>query len=191
MKRACLAVLMCLAASCGGDDDGGGIDVAVGPGIDASGPDAMGGAMVPDPGTAVGGEWTDVEPNDTPEDAVPVGQVQFAIWAGFAPPYTQIDNPTDVDYYVFRAPAQADLAGLNMQFCWGGAIDLLDLYLYEVVNMTQGALVRSAATTNTSCETIIAPGDGPTYLTADAVYLLEVRAAPSLPASTPATMYGA
>ncbi len=184
-----LAALSLVALSCGGD--GGSADTGP-PGPDADRtPDATMAAMVPDPGTAVGGEWTDVEPNDTPENAVPVGTVQFAIWAGFAPPYTTINTPTDVDFYVFRAPPAADLPNLNMQFCWGGGLDLLDLYLYEVVNMLQGALIRTANTTNTSCETIIAPGEGPTYLTGDAVYLLEVRAAPSLPPTTPATMYGA
>jgi hypothetical protein len=185
-----LIAVSVLVAACGGGGDDDQQDAAGNPDV-AGAPDAPGASTLPEPGTEDGGEWTDVEPNDTPGDATPVGVVNGPIWAGFVEPYTTIDSPTDVDFYVFRAPGAAELGNVNMQFCWGGGLDLLDLYLYEVMSMTQGALIQTANTTNTSCETIIPFGEGANILTADAVYLLEVRAAPTVPAGTPATMYGA
>src|SRR5689334_14060976 len=47
---------------------------------------------VPDPGTAMGADWTDVEPNDQPSQAVPVGIVTGSIWMGFADPPTAISS---------------------------------------------------------------------------------------------------
>jgi hypothetical protein len=184
-----LAATVGLAVACGGGDgaksDGG----AGAP--DGSGPDAVVSEIIPDPGTVEAGEWTDQEPNDTPGQATPVGIMNGPVWAGFVEPYTTIQSVTDVDWFVFRTKDQASLVNDYVQFCWGGAVNLLDLYLYEVVDQHQGPLVRSAESTDTSCETIVGAGEGDTILTADTTYLLEVRAAPGLaPGAVPA-MYGA
>src|SRR5262245_40275916 len=57
---------------------------------------------VPDPGTTEGGEWTDVEPNNDPSHAVPVGVLTGPVWMGFADPVTKINGPGDSDFFVFK-----------------------------------------------------------------------------------------
>jgi hypothetical protein len=138
--------------------------------------------VVPDPGQgSTGGEWTDVEPNNTPGTATPVGPVQGAPWLGFTQPYTQINSNTDVDYYSFKTTTSLDF---DISFCWSAPVDLLDLSLYAVVNSQKGPLLKAAATNSTSCENLIAFGerspDGGPFFQPDASYLLEVRAAPGL-----------
>jgi hypothetical protein len=187
--RASFAATIALVAACGGGD--GGSPDSGGNGPDAAGPDGAVAELVPDPGTVEAGEWTDVEPNDTPGNATPVGIMNGPVWAGFVEPYTQIGSTTDVDWYVFKTKDAATLVNDYIQFCWGGGINLLDLYLYEVVDQRQGPLVRSAETTDTTCETVIPAGEGATILTADTTYLLEVRAAPGLEAAAVPAFYGA
>ena len=140
----------------------------------------MMGGPIPDPGTETNAEFTNSEPNDTPAQATPVGILTGPIWAGFVMPYAMIDNNTDSDFFVFKTGNQASLANLYIMICWSGAIDLLDLYLYAVDNNQQGAEVKTAATTDTSCETLINFGEGTTLLAAETTYLLEIRAGQGL-----------
>lgn len=164
-------------AGAGGATGGAGGTTATGGATGGAGGD-MG--TIPDPGTTVGGEWTDVEPNDTPSQAVPVGILNGSVWMGFADPVTAISSPTDVDYFVFKTGDAASLANDNIQVCWSFAGNLLDLNLYAVDNGKKGALLKSATDTAGACETLIAPGEGTALLTVDTVYLLEVVAGPGL-----------
>jgi len=188
--------LAAMLAAC----DGGGTGGAGGMGGSAGGsggsggsPGGMGGtpALIPDPGTDIAVEWTDEEPNDAPENAVPVGQVEGPIWAGFVMPLTAINPEDDVDYFVFQTGAAPTLDSVYISLCWSFAGDLLDLRLYEVQNGLQGPMVAEAATTNPGCETIVDFGMGSTILTANTVYLLEVAAAPGLVLGGDSGDYGA
>jgi hypothetical protein len=144
-----------------------------------AGPGGMMG-MIPDPGNQPSGEWTDMEPNNTPSQATPMGVLTGPIWAGFTDPLTAINPATDVDYFVFKTGDAASLANVYISLCWSFAGNLLDLTLYEVVNSMQGQVVASAATTGTGCETLVDVGEGTTLLQATTTYLLEVAAAPGL-----------
>ena len=95
--------------------------------------------------------------------------------------YLQLANDdTDVDYFVFRTGDTASLANIFIGACWSIGVDLLNMTVYQVDNATQGALIRSADSTDTNCETLVGFGEGSTVFVADTVYLLEVRAAPGL-----------
>ena len=133
-----------------------------------------GGGTVPDPGDAMGAEWTDIEPNEAPSDAVPVGILAGPVWAGFVQPYTAINPEDDVDYFVFKTGDAASLANVYVQLCWSFAGNLLDMDLYEVTGGQQGALVKSSTDTAPGCETLIASGEGGTVLAPTTVYLLKV-----------------
>ncbi len=147
------------------------------------------GGLIPDPGNGMNGEWTDIEPNDLPSQAVPMGILSGPIWAGFVMPYTAINPATDVDYFVFKTGA--DLSGIYMALCWSFAGDLLDMYLYQVDSQMQGAMVASAATTGSGCETLVDFGMGATVLAPDTTYLLEVRGAPGLDLAGDPGLYSA
>jgi hypothetical protein len=145
--------------------------------------------LIPDPGNEMNGEWTDIEPNDLPSQAVPMGILTGPIWAGFVEPYTAIDPETDVDYFVFKTGA--DLTNVYMSLCWSFNGNLLDLYLYEVENQMQGAEVASSVDTAPGCETLVDFGEGPTVLAANTTYLLEVRGAPGLDLAGDPGLYNA
>jgi hypothetical protein len=193
---ACLFSAAALGGGCSGTDKNPGETGGAGgePWGGSGGTGGAGGAamgMIPDPGSTVGGEWTDVEPNDKPSQAVPVGIVEGPIWMGFASPVTAMSSPADVDYFVFRTGADATLANVNIQTCWSFPGNLLDLNLYEVVQSQKGPLVKSATTTNTSCETVIGFGEGTMVLKADTIYLLEVIAGPGLDLAGDPGLYSA
>lgn len=171
-------------------DGGGGNGGAPSEGGGGAGGMAMG-ETVPDPGTVMGGEWTDVEPNDSASQAVPVGIMNGPVWMGFAEPYTAIGSNTDVDNFVFKSPDAATLPNVNIQICWSFPGNLLDLYLYEVVDSKKGMLVASATETAGACETVIDFGQGPTILQPDSVYLLEVTAGPGLDLAGDPGLYSA
>jgi hypothetical protein len=151
-----------------------------------------GGAMaglIPDPGTEMNGEWVDTEPNDTPAQAVPMGTLTGPIWAGFTEPYTAINPEDDVDYFVFKTGP--DVSNVYMSLCWSFSGNLLDMNLYEVVAQTQGALVKSSASTATGCETLVDIGQGATDLQPNTTYLLEVAGAPGLALAGDPGLYSA
>jgi hypothetical protein len=156
-----------------------------------AGPGGMMTGMIPDPGNQPSGEWTDVEPNDTPSQATPMGILTGPMWMGFTEPLTAINPATDVDYFVFKTGDATSLANVYMSICWSFAGNLLDLRLYEVVNSMQGPEAAMAATTGTGCETLVDFGEGPTVLTADTTYLLEVAGAPGLNLGTDPGLYNA
>ena len=181
-------------AQTGGTGGTGGMGGTAGTGMGGNpGGGGSGGTMelIPDPGMVAGGEWTDVEPNDTPGQAVPVGILNGPVWAGFVEPYTAISSPTDVDYFVFRSGDAASLPNVNIQICWSFAGNLLDLNLYNVVNSQKGSLVKSAADTAAGCETLIDFGEAPMVVQPDTIYLLEVVAGPGLNLGGDPGLYGA
>ena len=97
MKHLLILALAVLVCGCGrrrGDDDDaadGDADADADGDVDADADgDADGdvdgdadGDAVPDPGDEVGGEWTDIEPNDDPGHAVPVGIIAGAVGGGY------------------------------------------------------------------------------------------------------------
>jgi hypothetical protein len=144
----------------------------------------MMGGLVPDPGTmAASFDWLDIEPDDTPAEAVPRGILNSGVWFGTGNPASEIskiNNDTDVDWYVFRTPADAPTRDMiSIQVCSATNTHVFDLYLYNVVNQMQGSLVTSA-TSNSGCQTLIPAGMASHFLDLDKVYLLEVAATPGL-----------
>jgi len=185
MKRLEAAILagVIAVASCGGgddDDDTAGADADVtAPDSGAGGTDASA-ALIPDPGTTMNGEWTDVEPNDRPDQATPVGIVTGPAWMGFVEPYTAINPEDDVDYFVMRTGDAASLDNVYLEACWSFTGNLADMYMYEVQGGVKGSMVASGTSGDASCEPLLAAGTGSSILSADTVYLVEVRGAPGL-----------
>jgi len=177
--NSCGSGQICVNAQCVAGGTGGGAGGAGGAG---------GGApadVIPDPGTAMGAEWTDIEPNDRPSQAVKVGVLQ-TVWAGFVMPFTTINSATDKDFFVFRTGTATQLASSSLLLCWSGMFNLLDMYLYSVdAQQHQGPLVRSWTATTAGCETAFQGNGADAGLTPNTVYLLEVRAAPGATTPTP------
>jgi hypothetical protein len=145
------------------------------------------GDAVPDPGDEVGGEWTDVEPNDDPGHAVPVGIISGAVWAGFVEPYTQLETPEDRDFFVF---ATGDAASLEVHIAMCGDANTFDMYLTEVVDGMMGPEIAQSVGEDTGCATVVDFGQGPELLQPQTSYVLEVRAQPDAAGTFPA-LYGA
>lgn len=159
--------LLCLA--CGSDapnappDSPVAGDAPTAPGADAPSPDARlladgGGAVprVPDPGTgAMPMSWPDTEPNDTPEQAVPLG-----VGAGQIGPYIEffgngghLGGGDEADYFVFKTgttPGTTFIANA----CWNADlhVNLLDFVLYKVIDGQPLIVVDSSNRTDTDCE---------------------------------------
>jgi len=157
-------------------------DATMAGGLDATAMDAMAMApLVPVPPMTGAFDWPDIEPNDTAAQAVPVGILEGAMWMGFGATPSRIATNTDTDFYVFRTGNAASLVGQQpMSVCGSQGVDLVDLYLYAVVNGRLGALLKSAATTTPSCETILSTAEIPMVLMPESIYVLEVRAAAGL-----------
>jgi hypothetical protein len=187
-SSALLAILLAFATTttaCGrdrkgdddDDDDDGGIHPSDAGDVDGSAEvDGSSGELVPDPGDAVGGEWTDIEPNDDPSHAVPVGVLAGPVWAGFVEPFTQIASADDTDFFVFRTGEEATLGDVYIALC--GTANTMDGYLSQVVDGRMGAELASAAGPDTGCITLVDFGQGPEILAATTAYVLEVRAQP-------------
>jgi hypothetical protein len=103
------------------------------------------------------------------------------LYAGFVEPYTEMDSATDVDFHVFRTGAASTLDDTFIILCWGAVDDILDGYLYRVIDGQQGPLVVEAATPTEGCEPVVPFGEGADILQPDTVYLLELRAANPVP----------
>ncbi|MCA9492869.1 MAG: hypothetical protein KC621_23215 [Myxococcales bacterium] len=139
--------------------------------------------QIPTPPMTIAAEWPDTEPNDTPEQAVPVGVIEEAVWMGFSMPLNAINDDDDVDFYVFRTPDAEGLMRLtevSFIVCWQGGLDLVDLALYRVEEGRIAETVREAATQSPNCEDLMAGMQPSELLSPESIYLLEVRAAPGL-----------
>ena len=187
-----LGAFVALAPACGrdrrfdDDDDTAGDGDADG---DGDGDGDADGDVVPDPGEVVGGEWTDIEPNDDPSHAVPVGILAGPVWAGFAEPFTQLESTDDTDFFVFATGEAATLADVYILLC--GPANTMDLYLSEVVDGHMGGQISSAAGNDTGCVSMIEVGQGPEILTATTSYVLEVRAQPGAAGASFPALYSA
>ncbi|MBI4822393.1 MAG: hypothetical protein HY791_39400 [Deltaproteobacteria bacterium] len=182
------AVLGDGAASDGAD--GGGLDS--GPSDNGTADTGVVAMSVPDPGTDTSGEFRDVEPNDTPGTATPVGVLTSPAWMGFSTPVTQLESAADVDYYVFRTGPETTLPNVYVAACWSvGLGNLIDMELFEVLDGAQGRSVRAANGTQDQCETIIDSGAASDLLAADSVYLLRVNAGPGVTIAPGAGTYSA
>jgi hypothetical protein len=126
-----------------------GHDLAMQPGADLAGADlatAMTGDMakvtsggIPDPGAGsmVDNNFGDVEPNDTPATATPLGtsaQANVYLWVS-----NNTGGGTDTsDYYVFKTGATSTMFTLSTAgICWSGGITGIDATLWEVANGQQ------------------------------------------------------
>jgi len=164
-----ITCLLCLA--CGSDSSIGGADAPLGAdapvtadarSADGPSPDARlladGGAVhdVPDPGTgAMPMSWPDTEPNDTPEQAVPlgVGSGQIGPYIEFRGPGGHLGGGDEADYFVFKtssAPGTTFIANA----CWDANlhVNLLDFTLYKVVDGQPLIVVDSSNRTDDDCE---------------------------------------
>lgn len=151
--------------------------------VDAGAPDGGVEPLIPTPPMTTAAEWPDTEPNDTPEQAVPVGVIEEAVWMGFSMPLNAVNSDGDVDFYVFRTPDAEGLMQLtevSFIVCWQGGLDLLDLALYRVQEGRIAETVREASTQDPSCEDLMAGTQPSELLSPESIYLLEVRAAPGL-----------
>jgi hypothetical protein len=178
----------------GGSDSGVGRDVITGggdggdastidTGVADSGPGDSGTPpeMIPNPPETEAFSWNDVEPNDTPSRAVPVGRLQYALWMGFSAQPNVIGNNTDVDYYAFRTgDAQSLMNQADMVICSNDGQDLLTAKLYSVIEGMQGEELRASTRPSEGCALLMTSVEVPTVLMPMSVYLLEIRALPGL-----------
>jgi len=183
MKTVRLLGVLLMVGACGG---GGGDDSAA---DGAVGGDDAAVALVPDPGSgAIPFSWPDTEPNDTPEQAVPLGTSVSngeATWFDGTAESGSLGGSDTADYFVFRSSSQGGV--FHAGPCWDGtsAPNLMDFYVYQVVGGHVGTMVGSAVTSDASCENIDASAD--VTMQPDTVYLVELR----MPGSAPVTLYGA
>jgi len=174
MRTGLSAIMVLLATACGGGgsgDDGTTADAPPGT------PDGAL-ALVPDPGTgAIPFSWPDTEPNDTPAQAVPVGTstgAGEATWFDGTLSSGSLGGTDVADYFVFRSSPQG--GNFHNGPCWDQttAPNLMDFYLYKVVDGHVGAMVGSSATTDPACENIGGAAD--VAMEPSTIYLLELRA---------------
>jgi hypothetical protein len=117
----------------GGSGTGG--SMASGGGSSGTGGGAGGGstmAMVPDPGTSdqVDQDWTNVEPNNTPAQATPLGVAMGDIWTWVSSNTAGGSNTSD--YFVFKSAAGPDAGTLHFDMCFGAPITSMTASLWKV-----------------------------------------------------------
>jgi hypothetical protein len=172
-----LVVLVC--AACGGSDGPtAAIDAAVQPDavavvdaastpdapvVDAAVSDAATASdagdvhVIPNPGTGkMAFIWPDTEPNDTPEQAVPLG-----IGSGQIGPYiglpagagSHLGGDDVADYFVFRTSPDTGSTFIA-RACWDPSlnVNLLDIALYKVVAGQPLIPVASSNSTDKTCD---------------------------------------
>jgi hypothetical protein len=136
--------VICLSCSGSGNSTGGGGGSATG-GSGTGGSMASGGgssgtggggggamAMVPDPGTSdqVDQDWTNVEPNNTPAQATPLGVAMGDIWTWVGSNSAGGSNTSD--YFVFKSAAGPDAGTLHFDMCFGPPITSMTANLWKV-----------------------------------------------------------
>jgi hypothetical protein len=125
---------------------------------------------IPDPGAgnAVDNNFADVEPNDTPQTATPLGtsaQAMLYLWIT-----NNMGGGTDTsEYYVFKTGATAGTFTLGTSgLCWSGGITGIDATLWKVV---AGMQVLPPIQTWMSTASCTPPGTAPA-VEANTEYLL-------------------
>ena len=169
MERILLVVLLLGGSGCGGTSPGGG-------GGGGGGNDmTMGGGGIPDPGTShdVDNNFGNVEPNDTPGKATPLGVASMAnvqVWVSG----NMIGGGDATDYFVFKTAAKAGEFSLGQGgLCFMAPITGLSATLWKVSGGQQVLPAIHQWTSNATCLKSM-PGDAPTE--ASTVYLLGVTA---------------
>jgi hypothetical protein len=168
MRTGILAAMF-VATACGGGGGGG---------DDTAAPDAEGNCTVPDPGAgAIPFSWPDTEPNDSPCQASAVGTsagAGEATWFDGTAESGSLGGTDRKDYFVFKSSSQGGM--FHNGPCWDGtaAPNLMDAYLYKVVDGQVDAMVGSSTDTDAACENTTGGGD--VAMEANTVYLLELRA---------------
>ena len=174
-------------AACG-DDGGGGVDAPLG-GDGAVAFDA-GGALVPAPGTqAIPFSWPDTEPNDSPSQAVPVGTSLSpgeATWFDGTLDSGSLGGDDRADFFVFASSPEG--GNFHAGPCWNSADapNLMDFFVYEVVDGHVGATLATSADAEPGCENLAGAAD--VAMEPSTVYLLELRAVGT---GNPVTVYAA
>lgn len=137
--------------------------------------------MVPMPCATPTSDFAEIEPNDTPDHATDACTVTEGYWGTFAG-VSDLGGDDEVDYIVFRTPVAARDTTIPVNPCWNTEVDLVDVYVYEVVDQTAvEPPVYESATDDMFCE-----GEFGVMLASDTVYLLELRLATP---GTPTTVY--
>jgi hypothetical protein len=148
-------------SSAGGSAAGGTASNGGGTSANGGGSGAMGGggtmmATVPDPGTSnkVDNEWADVEPNDTPSQATPLGTAGGDI-------YTWVSNnaaggSNSQDYFVFKSGPGPDAGSLSFDMCWQAPITNMNASLWKVSGGVQQQPAIASWTGSGTCVTDMA-----------------------------------
>jgi hypothetical protein len=150
-----------------------GADLSMKPGMDlamASGDLATIPGSIPDPGAGnmVDSNFGDVEPNDTPAQATPLGtsaQSMLYLWVS-----NNTGGGTDTaDYYVFKTGPTAGTFSLGFSgLCWSGGITGIDATLWKVAGGQQVLPPVDTWMSTTSCT----PPSTTPNVEANTVYLL-------------------
>jgi hypothetical protein len=124
----------------GGSGTGG--SMASGGGSSGTGGGGTSMAMIPDPGTgdAVDQDWTNVEPNDTPAQATPLGVAMGDIWTWVSS--NNAGGSDTSDYFVFKSAP--DGGTLHFDVCFGAPITSMTANLWKV---SGGVQVQPAVAT--------------------------------------------
>ena len=129
--------------------------------------------MVPDPCTMVQPDFSDDEPNDTPEQAIDGYMVIDGYWGNF-PVGSTLGDTDEVDWVVFRTPDNGgNTVSVPIFPCWTPMVDLVDVTVYPVTDGIADLTmpVYESATTDDQCE-----GEYIDFAD-DSVFLLELRLA--------------
>ncbi len=127
---------------------------------------------IPDPGTGHGvdGDFADVEPNDTPSQATPLGIAASStvrVWVT----NNSIGGSDTADYFVFKSGAAAGTFSFDM--CFSGSIGGLTATLWTVSN---GQMVTPPVGTWMSAGTCVVSSGMGAPLAANTTYLFGVTA---------------
>jgi hypothetical protein len=156
MQRTLPILSLVLVVSCGGSPTTGSADLAgLPPNADLS---MTGTGNIPDPGngTDVDNNFGDVEPNDTPAQATPLGKsalTEIHIWVSG----NNIGGTDTTDYFVFNS-GTANVFTFNL--CWSGQVTNINATLWKVANSQQVMPPIHQWTGSGSCVQTSIPGDG-------------------------------
>jgi hypothetical protein len=153
-----------------GGSNGGGSN---GGGANGGGTGTGGGALanVPDPGTGtqINVDWTDVEPNDTPGQATPLGVAtgDIYMWVGG----NNAGGSNTADYFVFKSASGPDAGQFSFDMCYSTPITGMNANLWKVSGGMQQQPAVATWMGNTSCVTDMG---APVSLLPNTVYLFGV-----------------
>ena len=156
-----VALMVPLGLACGSSTtatggSGAGTTAASGTGAGTtatgSGGSTMGGA-IPDPGTSdmVDNDFTDVEPNNTPQQATPLGVAAMGdvnVWVNMN---TIGGSSNSADFFVFKSAATAGM--FTFDICFNAPTTAMTATLWKVENATQQMPPVGTWTSSGTCVT--------------------------------------